>query len=140
MNERNCLVAACIAMFVAVGAGAFGAHALKASLAPDMLATWHTAVQYQAWHALALLAVGLLMARGASLPHRPDSRLRAAAWLFLLGIVIFSGSLYLLALTGERRLGAVTPLGGVALLAGWLALAMAVAKPRDGTIVATDGS
>jgi uncharacterized membrane protein YgdD (TMEM256/DUF423 family) len=129
MNERSCLAAGGLAMFAAVAAGAFGAHALKSALRPDLLAVWHTAVQYQAWHALALLAVGLLMARSASLPDRPDSRLRAAAWLFLIGIVIFSGSLYLLALTGERRLGAVTPLGGVAFLAGWLTFAWAALRP-----------
>ena len=126
MNERNCLVAACIAMFVAVGAGAFGAHALKDSLAPDLLATWHTAVQYQAWHALALFGTGLLLAT-----RRADAaRARWAAGLFAAGIVLFSGSLYVLALTGERWLGAVTPVGGVAWLAGWLLLAWAIARPR----------
>lgn len=128
MNERTCLAVGAIAMFVAVAAGAFGAHALKSVLAPDLLAVWHTAVQYQAWHALALLAVGLRMTRGVAPVQRPDSRLRAAAWLFVIGIVIFSGSLYLLALTGERRLGAVTPLGGVAFLAGWLAFAWAALR------------
>ena len=90
-----------------------------------MLAVWHTAVQYQAWHALALLACGLLMAQRR---ERAPRMLRAAAWLFAAGIVLFSGSLYALALTGERWLGAITPLGGVAFLAGWAALAWAAAR------------
>jgi len=127
MDERRCLAAGAIAMFFAVGAGAFGAHALKAMLAPDLLAVWHTAVQYHAWHALGLLAVGLSMAIDAS--NRRQRALRAAAWLFAIGIVLFSGSLYLLALSGQRWLGAVTPLGGVAFLAGWLALAWAALRP-----------
>jgi uncharacterized membrane protein YgdD (TMEM256/DUF423 family) len=114
-------------MFAAVAAGAFGAHALKSALTPDLLAVWHTAVQYQAWHALALLAVGLLMTNDPS--GRRGRGLRAAAWLFAIGIVLFSGSLYLLALSGQRWLGAVTPLGGVAFLAGWLALAWAALRP-----------
>ncbi len=108
-------------MFVAVALGAFGAHALKARLAPDMAAVWQTAVQYHAWHALALLAVGILMAQD---PTRAG--LAWAAWLFAAGIVLFSGSLYALALTGVRGLGAITPLGGLAWLAGWAALASAV--------------
>src|SRR5665213_816701 len=130
MNERSCLIIGCLAMFAAVAAGAFGAHALKSALTPDLLAVWHTAVQYQAWHALALLAVGLLMAPDPSPLTARIRALRAAAWLFLIGIVIFSGSLYLLALTGERRLGAVTPLGGVAFLAGWLAFAWAALRTK----------
>jgi uncharacterized membrane protein YgdD (TMEM256/DUF423 family) len=114
-------------MFAAVAAGAFGAHALKSVLTPDLLAVWHTAVQYQAWHALALLAVGLLMAKDPS--GRRGRGLRAAAWLFAIGIVLFSGSQYLLALSGQRWLGAVTPLGGIAFLAGWLVLAWAALRP-----------
>ncbi len=90
-----------------------------------MLAVWQTGVQYQAWHALALLAVGVLMQRAAS------SRLLAwAGVLFAVGIVLFSGSLYALALTGLRGLGAITPLGGVAFLAGWLVLAVAAWRGR----------
>jgi len=108
-------------MFMAVALGAFGAHALKARLAPDMAAVWQTAVQYHAWHALALLATGILLTQD---PAR--GLLGTAGWLFLAGIVLFSGSLYLLALTGMRGLGAVTPLGGVAWLAGWAVFAWAV--------------
>jgi uncharacterized membrane protein YgdD (TMEM256/DUF423 family) len=107
-----------VAMFMAVALGAFGAHALKARLAPDMTAVWQTAVQYHAWHALALLAVGLLLAQ---YPGRFG--LAWAGWLFVAGIALFSGSLYVMALTGIRGLGAITPLGGVAWLAGWVALA-----------------
>lgn len=107
-------------LFAAVGLGAFGAHALKARLAPDMQGIWQTAVQYHAWHALGLLAVGLFAMQR---PDAPGASL--AAWLFVAGIVLFSGSLYALALSGVRGLGAVTPFGGVALLAGWLAFAWA---------------
>ena len=110
-------------MFVAVALGAFGAHALKARLAPDMAAVWQTAVQYHAWHALALLAVGILLAQDPGC-----AGLVWSGWLFAAGIVLFSGSLYALALTGLRGLGAVTPLGGVAWLGGWAALAWAVWK------------
>ncbi len=125
MNERTSIVSGCVAMFAAVAAGAFGAHALQRTLAAPLLDVWHTAVQYQAWHALALLGVGLLMAQRR---ERAPRMLRAAAWLFAAGIVLFSGSLYALALTGERWLGAITPLGGVAFLAGWAALAWAAAR------------
>jgi uncharacterized membrane protein YgdD (TMEM256/DUF423 family) len=106
--------------FVAVGAGAFGAHALRARLSPDRLAVFETGTRYQIYHALALWAVAWALTRW------PGPTVRAAGWLFVAGTVIFSGSLYLLALTGARALGAVTPLGGLALLAGWLALAVGV--------------
>ena len=108
--------------FVAVGAGAFGAHALRARLTPDLLAVWETGARYQMYHALALLGVALAASRW------PAAGWSAAGWLFTAGIVIFSGSLYLLALSGVRWLGAVTPLGGVAFLAGWVMLALAGAR------------
>jgi uncharacterized membrane protein YgdD (TMEM256/DUF423 family) len=120
MTARSLLGIAALAMLLAVGAGAFGAHALRARLAPDMAAVWQTAVQYHAWHALGLLAIGVLMLQW---PER--GLLAVAAWLLLAGIALFSGSLYALALTGVRGLGAVTPFGGVAFLAGWLMLAWA---------------
>jgi uncharacterized membrane protein YgdD (TMEM256/DUF423 family) len=123
MSARLTLVVASLAMFLAVALGAFGAHALKARLSPDMTATWQTAVQYHAWHALALFGLGLLMLHW---PERAD--LGIASWLLLAGIVLFSGSLYALALTGVRGLGAVTPVGGVLFLAGWLVLTWAVAR------------
>src|SRR4029453_4907762 len=108
MSARLTLAIASLAMFLAVALGAFGAHALKARLTPDMTATWDTAVQYHAWHALALFGVGLLM-----VPWAERAALGLAAWLFLAGIVLFSGSLYALALSGVRGLGAVTPIGGI---------------------------
>jgi uncharacterized membrane protein YgdD (TMEM256/DUF423 family) len=118
MDGRFALALAGIFMFAAVALGAFGAHALRGHLDPDMTAVWQTAVSYQAWHALGLLGTGILML------HWPDRRgFRLSAWLFAAGIVLFAGSLYALALTGVRGLGAVTPLGGVAFLAGWLVLA-----------------
>jgi uncharacterized membrane protein YgdD (TMEM256/DUF423 family) len=120
LSARLSLTLAALLLFAAVGLGAFGAHALKARLAPDMQAIWQTAVQYHAWHALGLLAVGLFTMQ------RPDAPGASfAAWLFVAGIVLFSGSLYALALSGVRGLGAVTPFGGVAFLAGWLAFAWA---------------
>jgi uncharacterized membrane protein YgdD (TMEM256/DUF423 family) len=120
MSSRFALMLAAALLFTAVAAGAFGAHALKARLAPDAMVVYHTAVQYHFWHGLGLLAVGLLLL------HKPDSvPLAVAAWLFAAGIALFSGSLYALALTGVRSLGAVTPVGGVAFLGGWAALAWA---------------
>jgi uncharacterized membrane protein YgdD (TMEM256/DUF423 family) len=118
MNARLALALAGICMFVAVAAGAFGAHLLRGRLDPDMTAVWQTAVQYHAWHALALLGVGILLL------HWPGKRgLAVAGWLFLAGIVLFAGSLYTLALTGARGWGAITPVGGLAFLAGWWVLA-----------------
>jgi uncharacterized membrane protein YgdD (TMEM256/DUF423 family) len=96
--------------------GAFAAHALGGWLAPDLLNTFHTAVQYQFYHAGALLVVGLL------LQQKPVPLLRLAGWCFAVGVLLFSGSLYLLALSGVRWFGAITPLGGLLFLAGWAAL------------------
>jgi len=106
--------------FIAVAAGAFGAHALRSRMSPELLAAFETGARYQMYHALALLAVACALTRW------PVPAVRAAGWLFVAGTVIFSGSLYLLALTGVRIFGAVTPLGGLAFLAGWLALAVGV--------------
>jgi len=120
MSSRLALTLAAVLLFAAVAAGAFGAHALKSKIAPEMMAVYQTAVQYHFWHGLGLLAVGVLIAQ------RPDSGvLGLAAWLLVAGMLLFSGSLYLLALTGVRGFGAVTPIGGVALLAAWAALAWA---------------
>src|SRR5262245_34796956 len=104
---------------LAVACGAFGAHGLKERLAPADLANWETAARYQMYHALALLAVGLLAARS------PSRLLNVAGLSMTLGILIFSGCLYALVLTGERRLGAVVPFGGVLLIVGWVFLAIA---------------
>lgn len=109
--------------FMAVACGAFAAHGLRARLPADLLAVFQTGVQYQMYHALALLAVGIL-----GLHMGSSGLLRASGWLFLAGIVIFSGSLYVLSLSGVRWLGAITPIGGVAFLAGWLLLMAAVIR------------
>ena len=107
---------------LAVAAGAFGAHGLRDRLTPDMLAIFETAVRYQMYHALALLAVAWAATRW------PDSSAVLAGWCFVAGIVVFSGSLYVLALTGVRWLGAITPLGGLAFLAGWALLVWTVSR------------
>ena len=112
-----------IGMFLAVALGAFGAHALKKTLAPELMATYETAVNYHFIHALGLLAVGLLAL------HLPASgTLRWAGILMAAGLLLFSGSLYALSLSGIRGLGVLTPVGGVALLAAWLLLAVAVVR------------
>jgi uncharacterized membrane protein YgdD (TMEM256/DUF423 family) len=113
---RIVLAVAALVGAAAVVLGAFGAHALRDTLDERALATWHTAVEYQFWHALALLGAGALARDGVS------RALRVAAIAFVIGIVLFCGSLYLLALGAPRGLGAVTPIGGVALIAGWIAL------------------
>jgi uncharacterized membrane protein YgdD (TMEM256/DUF423 family) len=123
MTARLALVLSSLLLFVAVGAGAFGAHALRVRLGPELLAVWQTAVQYHFWHALGLRAVGVL------LRIEPGRRgLAAAGWLLVAGVALFSGSLYLMALTGARALGMVTPVGGVVLLAAWATLAAALAR------------
>lgn len=104
----------------AVAAGAFAAHALRARLAPDLLAAFETGARYQMYHALALFVVAWALTRW------PVTPVRAAGWLFVAGTVVFSGSLYLLALTSVPAFGAVTPVGGLAFLAGWVALAVGV--------------
>jgi uncharacterized membrane protein YgdD (TMEM256/DUF423 family) len=107
---------------LAVAAGAFGAHALRERLAPDTLGVFETAARYQMYHALALLAAGWALGRW------PGAAALAAGWLFVAGTVVFCGSLYVLTLTGQRWLGAITPLGGLAFIAGWGALAWAALK------------
>jgi uncharacterized membrane protein YgdD (TMEM256/DUF423 family) len=107
---------------IGVAAGAFGAHGLRSRVAPEMLAVFETGVRYHLVHALALLATAWAAARW------PGAAVTAAGWLFLAGILVFSGSLYLLVLTGIRALGAVTPVGGVALIAGWVMLAWAAGR------------
>ncbi|MDB5970916.1 MAG: hypothetical protein JWQ90_3366 [Hydrocarboniphaga sp.] len=111
---------------LAVLLGAFGAHALKAQLSPDLLAVWKTANEYQFYHALALGLVGLLL-RGA--PDRaPDQALNAAGACFVIGVLVFCGSLYALALSNLRLLGAITPIGGLLFIAGWALLFYSVAR------------
>ena len=118
MSWRSWLVAGALLAAVAVAAGAFGAHGLRGRLSPGDLATFETAARYQIYHALGLIAVALLAERGVG-------GVTAAGWLFLTGILLFSGSLYLLTLAGLRWMGAITPFGGVAFIAGWVLLAVA---------------
>ncbi len=111
---------------VAVAVGAFGAHGLQGRVSPEMLNGFEVGVRYQMYHALALVLLGLFAGRGPSpAPIEVPPGVGPAAWLFLAGIVLFSGSLYALVLTGTRWLGAITPLGGVAFLAGWAMFARA---------------
>ena len=105
-----------------VAAGAFATHGLRHRLASDMLEVFQTGAHYQVLHAIAIVAVA------GAMSHFHRSRLRAACWLFIAGIVLFSGSLYLLALTGRSAFGMVTPLGGIALLAGWVMVAAGATK------------
>jgi uncharacterized membrane protein YgdD (TMEM256/DUF423 family) len=106
---------------IAVAAGAFGAHGLKNTVTPERLGTFETAVRYQMYHALALLALAW------AITHWPEQAkwLAVGGWLFLVGVILFSGSLYILVLSGIKWLGAITPLGGVAFVGGWLCLVIA---------------
>jgi len=124
MSDR--LAATIGALFGALGVmlGAFGAHALRARLDPRDLEIFETAVRYQVYHAFALLGAAWLLSRNAPFAG-------AAAWTLIAGTVVFSGSLYLLVATGHRWFGAITPIGGVALIAGWLLLALAASRPAQ---------
>jgi uncharacterized membrane protein YgdD (TMEM256/DUF423 family) len=117
------LAAGGLAALAAVALGAFGAHALKSRLSAEMLSVWHTGVEYHIYHALGLLAVGLL---AQQLPG--SALLKWSGWAMLAGIFLFSGSLYALALSGERWLGAITPVGGVAFLVAWALVVAAVLR------------
>ncbi|MGE0383743.1 MAG: DUF423 domain-containing protein [Gammaproteobacteria bacterium] len=123
-SERITIAAGALTAFVGVAMGAFGAHALRATLDPALMEVYRTAVQYHLVHALALVFTGNF--QGVSRSSRTWA-LAAAVALFT-GVVLFSGSLYLLALTGVRAWGAVTPVGGIAFLSGWLALAVAALR------------
>ena len=120
--ERVFFIIGAVSALIGVAAGAFGAHALKDRLSAEMLAVFEVGARYQMYHALALLAVGWAATRW------PGTALTAGGWLFVAGTLLFSGSLYLLSLTGQRWLGAITPLGGLAFLAGWMCLAWAAWK------------
>lgn len=108
---------------LSVAGGAFGAHALREKVSERMLEIFDTGARYQMYHALALLLVGMLMSR----LENPPISLLASGWLFIIGVVIFSGSLYAITFSGIKSLGAVAPLGGIALMAGWGALAITAA-------------
>ena len=120
--ERIFVIAASVLALVGVGMGAFGAHALRTQLEAQALATFEVGVRYQMYHALALFAVAWAHERW------PSRLVRMAGWLFIAGTLVFSGSLYLLVLLGVSALGAITPFGGVALLAGWACLALGAWK------------
>jgi uncharacterized membrane protein YgdD (TMEM256/DUF423 family) len=116
--EKTFLLLASIFGALAVALGAFGAHALESRLSADLLSTYEVGVRYHFYHALALLGVVAVISRW------PEASAAVwAGWLFVIGILIFSGSLYILAFTGIRWLGAITPIGGVAFIAGWACLA-----------------
>ncbi len=117
--DRTFMFVGALMGFVGVGLGAFGAHGLKGRLPAEMLAVFETGVRYQMYHALALLVLGAMMSR------LEGRAVVVAGWSFTAGILIFSGSLYALALSGVTMLGAITPIGGVAFLIGWIALAIA---------------
>lgn len=119
---KTFLVLGAVLAGLGVGLGAFGAHGLRAVLSAEDLATFEIGVRYQMYHALGLLVVAWLSAQA------PSATATAAGWAFVTGIVVFSGSLYLLVLSGQRWLGAVTPIGGVAFLLGWALLAWAAAR------------
>ena len=118
--ERLFFLMGSISALIAVVLGAFGAHGLKGRLTTEMLNAFEVGVRYQIYHALALLAVAWAFSRW------PRAEVTAAGWLFVAGTIIFSGSLYFLSLTGVRWIGAITPIGGVAFLLGWLSLVWGV--------------
>jgi uncharacterized membrane protein YgdD (TMEM256/DUF423 family) len=111
---------------LSVAGGAFGAHALREKISDRSLEIFDTGARYQMYHAIALLVVAMLMSR----LETPPTALVVTGWLFIIGVVIFSGSLYALSLTGIKSLGAVAPLGGLALMLGWGALAVAAATTK----------
>ena len=120
--ERLLFALGSASALIAVAAGAFGAHGLRARLTPDLLAVFETGARYQMYHAFGLMAAAWALTRW------PGPWPVRAGWLFLVGTLLFSGSLYALALSGLRWLGAVTPLGGVAFLAGWACLLLAATR------------
>ena len=120
--ERIFFLSGAISAFLGVTLGAFAAHGLKTRLSTEMFNIFEVGVRYHMYHALALLAVAWACGRW------PGSLTNMSGWLFIIGTVIFSGSLYILSLTGVRWLGAITPLGGVAFLAGWVCLVWAILK------------
>jgi uncharacterized membrane protein YgdD (TMEM256/DUF423 family) len=124
---RILLILAGVLGVTGVIAGAFGAHALRHSVGADQLEVWKTAVAYQMWHVLALMAVGMLSSTAAPAGRR---FYRAAGWLFVAGIVVFSGSLYALVLVDVKWLGAITPVGGTAMIAGWVGVVLGAWKSK----------
>ncbi|MGQ0721551.1 MAG: DUF423 domain-containing protein [Candidatus Eiseniibacteriota bacterium] len=124
-RERHFVLLGAVSGLLTVALGAFGAHALDGRLSDEQLEWFHTAVRWQGLHALAMIGAGLVSGR------RYGRFAPAAGWLFALGTVVFCGSLYLLAFTGVRTFGAVTPIGGVLWLAAWSSLALSAVKRKD---------
>lgn len=125
MRARHFIACASAVLFLAVACGAFGAHALKAYLTTDRLAIWQTAVFYQFIHGLGCLAIGVL------LQNKNSRYLQLSGWSMLAGVVLFSGSLYLLALTGVREFGIITPIGGLMFLLAWALLGLGVMNEKQ---------
>ena len=125
MKNQTILLTGAISMALAVLLGAFGAHALKKILSPEMLTIYHTGVEYQFYHALGLLAVGTIGW------HLPAKWIRWSGLLLTAGIILFSGSLYVLSFSGIKVLGAITPIGGISFVIGWIFLAVGVWKAED---------
>jgi uncharacterized membrane protein YgdD (TMEM256/DUF423 family) len=124
VNKLSFITLGAILAFLAVALGAFGAHGLKNILSAESLAIFHTATNYQMWHSIGLLFIGLFHL------HKPSSLLVKAGWFMFAGILIFSGSLLILSVTGIKILGAITPIGGVLFLIAWLMLAIAATKTK----------
>ncbi|HEY1235685.1 MAG TPA: DUF423 domain-containing protein [Candidatus Binatia bacterium] len=120
--ERFFFLSGAIAALIGVALGAFGAHSLRTKLSPEMLNIFEVGVRYQMYHAFGLLAVAWAMVRW------PEANLNPAGWAFIVGIIIFSGSLYLLSTTDARWLGAITPIGGLAFLLGWAVLVWSIGR------------
>lgn len=120
--ERLFVIIGALSGAIGVAAGAFGAHALKARVEPRLLEVFETGARYQMYHAIAILLAAWVVSRF------PGSLANASGWLFLAGTVLFSGSLYAMTLTGVRALGAITPIGGVCFIAGWVCIALAAMK------------
>jgi uncharacterized membrane protein YgdD (TMEM256/DUF423 family) len=118
--DRFFFVTACLFGFLGVALGAFAAHGLKTQLDANLLVTFETGVRYQMYHAFALIAVAMAYTKW------PTKGLIISGWMFIVGIILFSGSLYVLSLSGIRSLGMITPFGGLAFLAGWLCMAWSV--------------
>ena len=119
---RLFLIIGAVSAAISVAAGAFGAHSLRQTIEPSLLDVFETGARYQMYHALALVGVGLVASRW------PSSLLTSAGWLFVAGTVLFTGSLYAMTFTGLRVLGAITPLGGLCFIGGWICLAVAAAR------------
>lgn len=122
--DRIMITVGAVSAMVAVGAGAFGAHFLRDRLSEDLVTVFETGARYQMYHAFALVLVGMIMSRGAGAPAI------WAGWLFIVGSIIFSGSLYALAITGTRWWGAITPIGGICFITGWAVFAWSIWTPE----------